>query len=286
MPIIIACPSCGSKLRVADELRGELLRCPSCSHTFHSTPKNESPPIPQDLPLQLAIDEPSEPRSAPSGATPGLMGAIELNLSLDHEQPAPQRVPMPPTEPPPLEPPSRTPPRLADEHDDLKECPVCGTHVHRDSTRCYHCGERFGSRSRRRDIPDIRRRGPRRDAEPHRGTLILVLGIIGLACLAISCAPIGAILGLASWIMGQTDLRKMKRGDMDPDGQGITQAGWICGIISTLLNGLVTLGCLGFIGIIWYQENNRPLNTRPPMRPVPAQKWQPKQNPPGKQNFR
>jgi predicted Zn finger-like uncharacterized protein len=275
MPIIIACPSCGGKLRIADELRGQLVRCPSCSHTFHSTPVEESRPVPQDLPLQLAIDEPSEPRSAPSGDAAGLVGAVELNLSPNDEQPAPGSVPAPPAEPPSSEPPSRTPPRLADEHDDLKECPVCGKHIHRDSARCYHCGERFESRARGRETPDIRRRGPRRDAEPHRGATVLTLGVIGLACLTFSCTPIGLILGLISWIMGSADLRKMKRGDMDPDGQGITQAGWICGIVSTLLNGLLTLGCLSFFAIIWYQENNRPLNPVRPTRSVPVQKWQP-----------
>jgi hypothetical protein len=127
------------------------------------------------------------------------------------------------------------------------------------------------------DLEDLRRRGPRRDAEPDRGAAVLSLGIISIAIVMLWCAaPIGAILGLIAWIMGQTDLRKMKRGVMDNNGEGITRAGWICGIIGTLLNGLLTLGCLGFMGAIWYQENNRPLPNRPITRPAPAPKqWQP-----------
>ncbi len=213
MPSIVACPSCGGKLRVADELRGRSVRCPACGHTFDTDPANDPPP---DLPLQLALDEPSQPRPAPAGGTPGLIGAVELKRSRDDEASSP-------SEPPRSGPPKRTlPPRLSDDADE--------------------------------DLPSFRHRGRRRDAEPDRGPLVLTLGILSLACLTLSCVPIGLILGLFSWIMGQADLRKMKRGDMDVNGQGITQAGWICGILGTLLNGLLTLGCLGFIGLFWYDR--------------------------------
>jgi hypothetical protein len=40
--------------------------------------------------------------------------------------------------------------------------------------------------------------------KPHRGPLILVLGILGL----IMCPP----LGIAAWFMGDSDLEKMKNG--------------------------------------------------------------------------
>jgi hypothetical protein len=63
--------------------------------------------------------------------------------------------------------------------------------------------------------------------KPHRGTLILVLGILGL----VICAP----LGIAAWVMGAGDLKEMDAGTMDPSGRGATQAGKICGIIGTIL---------------------------------------------------
>jgi hypothetical protein len=62
---------------------------------------------------------------------------------------------------------------------------------------------------------------------PHRGGLILALGILGLVC----CF----ICGIIAWVMGNNDLRDMAAGRMDPSGQGMTQAGKICGMISVIL---------------------------------------------------
>ena len=78
--------------------------------------------------------------------------------------------------------------------------------------------------------------------KPHRGTLILVLGILGL----IVCGP----LGIAAWVMGSGDLKQMDAGAMDPSGRGNTQAGKICGIIGTILMviGIIVLGILFTIG--------------------------------------
>jgi len=63
--------------------------------------------------------------------------------------------------------------------------------------------------------------------KPHRGTLILVLGILGL----VVCGP----LGIAAWVMGSGDLKEIDAGAMDPAGRGSTEAGKICGIIATIL---------------------------------------------------
>ena len=68
---------------------------------------------------------------------------------------------------------------------------------------------------------------------PHRGTLILVLGILGLVC----CI----ICGIIAWVFANTDLREMDAGRMDPSGRSLTQAGKICGIISVVL-AVVGLG--------------------------------------------
>lgn len=74
--------------------------------------------------------------------------------------------------------------------------------------------------------------------QPHRGAIVLVLGILSL----IVCAP----LGIAAWIMGKGDMAKMDAGAMDPSGRGLTQAGTICGIIGTVLFGLQLV-----IGVLW-----------------------------------
>lgn len=63
---------------------------------------------------------------------------------------------------------------------------------------------------------------------PHRGAMILVLGILGL----IICF----ILGIIAWVMATGDLRQMDAGQMDPSGRGLTQAGKILGIVATIIN--------------------------------------------------
>ena len=71
--------------------------------------------------------------------------------------------------------------------------------------------------------------------EPHRGTLILVLGILSL----VLC---GFFTGIPAWIMGKGDLKMIRGGAMDPEGEGTTKAGMICGMISCILS----LVCGGF----------------------------------------
>jgi len=69
---------------------------------------------------------------------------------------------------------------------------------------------------------------------PHRGVLILVLGILGL----VFCQ----IFSPFAWIMGKGDMEKMDSGSMDPEGRSLTQAGMICGIVGTALLVLALLG--------------------------------------------
>lgn len=77
--------------------------------------------------------------------------------------------------------------------------------------------------------------------KPHRGTLILVLGILGL----VICAP----LGIAAWVMGNGDLKLMDSGTIDPSGRSMTNAGRICGMVATILLCLgvvIGLVCVAF----------------------------------------
>jgi hypothetical protein len=78
-----------------------------------------------------------------------------------------------------------------------------------------------------------RRRRRRRYLQPHRGTLILVLGILSL----VTCQ----LLGPFAWVMGNNDLTEMRAGRMDPEGEGLTNAGRVCGIISTIL--MIVFAC-------------------------------------------
>ena len=62
----------------------------------------------------------------------------------------------------------------------------------------------------------------------HRGVLILVLGILGF----VMC---GCFTALPAWIMGYGDLQKMRAGQMDKEGYGMTMAGMVLGIIQCVL---------------------------------------------------
>jgi hypothetical protein len=92
----------------------------------------------------------------------------------------------------------------------------------------------------RDDDEDYRpRRRFRRDWEPHRGAMILILGILGI----VMCQLFSPV----AWIMGSQDLAAMRAGRMDPEGEGTTRAGQILGIIGTILLVVCVLGmCLIF----------------------------------------
>jgi hypothetical protein len=101
----------------------------------------------------------------------------------------------------------------------------------------------------------------RRDSDPHRGGLILTLGIISICIFPLSfmCSifgiifhVIGAGLGIAAWRMGAGDLKKMREGSIDPAGQGSTQAGMVCGIVGTCLCALGALVLILVIGLYAY----------------------------------
>ncbi|MDB5306390.1 MAG: hypothetical protein JWO38_592 [Gemmataceae bacterium] len=78
--------------------------------------------------------------------------------------------------------------------------------------------------------------------EPHRGTLILILGVLSLV--------VTPLIGPFAWWMGATDLRKMQTGVMDPDGENETRIGYILGVIATVLLMLVVLVILAVIALV------------------------------------
>lgn len=63
--------------------------------------------------------------------------------------------------------------------------------------------------------------------QPHRGTMILVLGI----CSLVVCG----FLGPVAWIMGNNDLKEIRAGRMDPEGEQMTNIGRILGMIASIL---------------------------------------------------
>jgi hypothetical protein len=59
---------------------------------------------------------------------------------------------------------------------------------------------------------------------PHRGGLVLAFGIVGVV-------PCGLPFGIAAWVMANSDLAAMRRGEMDRAGHDLTRTGKICGIV-------------------------------------------------------
>jgi predicted Zn finger-like uncharacterized protein len=81
----------------------------------------------------------------------------------------------------------------------------------------------------------------RRDFVPHRGGVVLAMGILSIVC----C---GVIFGPIAWVMANNDLPQIRAGRMDPAGEGLTNAGKVCGIIGVIKAALEVV-CLGFSGI-------------------------------------
>ncbi len=281
MPIIVVCPTCGGQLRVADVLLGQKVRCPACNGTFDAAAP-DAPPAPDPLPpffgsgyreVPLEREGPAPPDAPPlplkpSGGPRGLKGAVEVNMSPEGER-APRRAASLPSRPEEQGPaPARPAPRLGDAHDDLKTCPRCGKHVHRDSRTCYSCGARFDEDHVEVPSPSFHRSGEplRRDTHPHRGGTLLTMGIVGLVLALIPCPlvfPFGLGLGVAAWLMASGDLRAIRANEMDAEGQSMTRASWVLGIIGTVAGTLMLLTCFTLLGISVHSSYQNAPNTRP-----------------------
>jgi hypothetical protein len=61
----------------------------------------------------------------------------------------------------------------------------------------------------------------------------MVLGILSLVVLPF-------VLGPIAWVMGHNDMQKIHAGRMDPEGEGMTNTGKICGMIGTIM-GIIFL---------------------------------------------
>jgi hypothetical protein len=83
----------------------------------------------------------------------------------------------------------------------------------------------------------------RHDFLPHRGGLIIALGLIGLVGGLFVCGFL-LVAGPFAWVMGTADLREMRAGRMDPSGESQVRTGQVCGIISTviLIIGVLVIG--------------------------------------------
>jgi len=145
--------------------------------------------------------------------------------------------------PPPLEP-SRG--RRAG----LRHCPECGAVIHGQARRCRNCVASVRRADNEDDDDRLRR--------PHRGGLILFLGIMGALCGALGlCCGVPAVGGLAfgipAWVMAANDLHKMRTGMMDMRGMANTQSGQSYAVVGVLLSLL----CGGGWMMMWVLTSAR-----------------------------
>jgi hypothetical protein len=86
---------------------------------------------------------------------------------------------------------------------------------------------------------------------PHRGGLVLSLGLAGLLSgltALVCCGPLAIVslaLTIPAWMLGRGDLHSINAGAMDPSGRGMTMAGYVLGIVGTLITLLIALVMIG-----------------------------------------
>lgn len=263
--IRFSCPGCGATYSVDDAKGGKTGKCPKCQSQF-LIPMPEGgaapPPLPPPPPPSAASSDPNAPvEIAPCPKCDARLSVATSDLGVDVECPycktvykavKPGAGGKAPT--------GGRGARAAEEEEDRPSrrrrdddadedrpsrrgrAPVAAEDDEDRPSRRRRDDdgdEDRPSRRRRDDDEDEdrpRRRKRRRSGggEPHRGTLILVLGILSF----VGC---GIFTAIPAWIMGKGDLAKMDEGTMDDEGRGITQVGMYLGMASCILTLIVFL---------------------------------------------
>ena len=133
----------------------------------------------------------------------------------------------------------------------------------------------MGTDERGPDDPDDRRPARRRRDEyddrpdyerPHRGGMILAFGIISLVMFQ---CMIGLVFGILAWVMGNSDLKGMADGEVDPEGKQLTQVGRILGIVGLGISALYMLFIVAYLIFVFAVIAAAPKGP-PPAAPLPA----------------
>lgn len=218
MPIDTNCPDCHRTLRVAEEYAGQQARCPACGGMY-TVPAVSNAAVAENTAAQEHASQPQDTSrwslKTPEGAIYGPVDRATLDQWLADGriagdcylaegesvrwQRAEQVYPQLATAAA-----SQAPPQQSQQYGDTP----AGSGL-RSSTVGYQA------------------MGQNTHLRPHRGGLILALGVLGV----VTCQ----LLGIMAWIMGSDDLKEIRAGRMDPSGEGLTQAGTVLGMISALL---------------------------------------------------
>ncbi|MGH7128004.1 MAG: hypothetical protein ACREJB_12885 [Planctomycetaceae bacterium] len=229
MTIEFHCPHCNKLLKTADDKAGRKANCPGCSQsiTVPSGAQEEQWSAGQEddgFGEQYAAPDPWD---AQFGSGPGGGGYPPYPGG------APQYGGY-----------GTTPAGYAPPAD--RTCPMCGESVPATALNCPSCGERLtpppGSFPPPVYPPPYSGYPPPPGGyrKPHRGGMILTFGILSIV-LGLCCALASFGFGIPAWTMGHADRQEMAHGRMDPEGQGMTTAGMVCGIVG------VVIGALGIV---------------------------------------
>lgn len=115
-------------------------------------------------------------------------------------------------------------------------CSQCGAEISDSAKYCSNCGA-LNSQS-----TDQFEKNGIQIKEPGRGTLILLLGFFSFF--------LGPFLGIPAWVMGHTDLKKIRYGIIALSEKTKTKIGMILGIFNTLILPFVIIfGIATVVGI-------------------------------------
>jgi len=237
MALEICCPGCGRTLRIAEEHAGKQVRCPACQQisTAGAAPGSASETTSASAAEQPAtwhLKTPEGPIYGPISWPEVQSWAAEGRISADCRlaesgsgpwREAAELLPLVRAQPKP------TGATLPTTHPWLAPDP----------------GVTGGGGNPYAPIAAAAIAGY---VAPHRGGLILVLGLIGFA---VSCP----IFSLMAWVMGSHDLSEMRAGRMDRSGEGLTQAGQVLGMILSLLWILLGVGAIVILAIVAVASN-------------------------------
>jgi hypothetical protein len=241
MPIETVCTGCGRTLRVADEHAGRRARCPQCQ-TIYEVPPPGAPSAedsdrarsPESSPPGLAAaagdDGPGWFLRTPEGQMFGPVARDRLDRWVRegrvtddcHVRTADRGE---------WEAADRVYPALRRSHVSAAPREV----AHRPALLAAGAPAGGASMPARGHLA-----GDRVFLRPHRGMLILSLGIIGCMFGAVGC-PVFSVM---AWVMGTADLNEMRVGRMDREGEGITFAGRALGMAFSIL---WVVGALAFV---------------------------------------
>ncbi len=208
MAIEFKCTECETLLRVDDANRGKMARCPKCS-MINPIPSGTKEPLPESVDLRE-----TEERKAPIQYPPAEVERWMMR-GVDGGEFGPVRME-----------------ELQRWHAEGRinyQCSLqkvgggewlpaldvlaSGRHATASNTFSSTYSSTAGSSARH--------------FAPHNGTIILVLAIIG-ALGVFPCA-------IAAAFMGHVELKKIKRGEVDPSGESTVRAGYVLGVIFSIL---------------------------------------------------